>query len=289
MAPERPPTLTIDEVLERFDGLLIDAYGVLVHATGAFAGAGAFVERLDRQGVPFVVVTNDASRLPETCADKYASHGVRVDPSRIITSGSLLDAYYAEHDLAGARTLVLGTPDSHTYAERAGAKVVDPAAFARGGGDFEVLVIGDESGFDFLPTIDEAITTIFRRIEGGRPPRLVLPNPDMLYQRSEDAFGIASGMVAHLIERAIRQRYPGADLHFDRLGKPHPPMYEVARDQLGCEQVAMLGDQLDTDIRGAVDAGIDAVLVTGGVSDLDYALAHSDVRPDWVLESLRTG
>ncbi|MFW5966720.1 MAG: HAD-IIA family hydrolase [Persicimonas sp.] len=276
-----PPTLSVDDLFDRYEALLIDAYGVLVHTTGAFPGAVEFVDRLHETGMPYAVITNDASRLPESCVEKYRGDGLDIPLERVITSGSLVIEYIEEHGLVGADCLVLGTGDSRRYVERAGAHPVEAEA-----GDFDALIVCDESGFEFIPTVEGALTTLIRKFDAGESPHLVLPNPDLIYQRAVNSYGITSGSVAAIFERALRARYPGRDLTFERLGKPHAPMYERAVERVGTNNCAVLGDQLVTDIKGANDYGLDSVLVATGLTDTDNALAHSPVEPDYLLETL---
>lgn len=278
---ERPPTTSIAELLERYDGLLIDAYGVLVHSSDAFPGARSLVDNLNGLGFPYVVVTNDASRLPTTAAEKYRNCGLDIDVERVVTSGSLLEPYFEDRGLTGADCAVLGTRDSKIYVERAGGNVVDPRER-----DFDVLVLGDDAGFPFRESMDATITRLIRRIDHGESVELVLPNPDLIYQQGPDRYGFAVGSLAQMFEVVLDERFPDLDLKFDRLGKPHHPIYEEAERRIGSENVAMLGDQLATDIDGANRAGIDSVLVSGGVTNLETALASSAVQPDFILDSL---
>jgi 4-nitrophenyl phosphatase len=71
------------------------------------------------------------------------------------------------------------------------------------------------------------------------------------------------------------------------IGKPQPLMLELAMHALGGSSVdtAMLGDRLDTDIQGAVAAGLRSILVLTGVSTREE-LAAGPLRPDLVVESL---
>ncbi len=277
----RPAQTSIRELIDKYDGLLIDAYGVLVHTSGAFDGAVDFMGRLSDEDVPYVIITNDASRLPESCAAKYRRDGLDIPVGRIVTSGSLVIDYFEEHDLEGARCLVLGPPDSKRYAERAGAELVEVED-----GDFDVLIIGDESGYDFVPVVDETLTILFQKLDAGDDFELLLPNPDLIYQRSAKSFGFTSGSVANLFENAIRARYPGCGVCFRRLGKPYAPMFDEAIERMGTRNCAVLGDQLDTDIKGANDYGLDSVLVATGLTDLENTLAHSTVQPDYILPAL---
>lgn len=279
---QRPAPISVDDLFANYDALLIDAYGVLVHADSAFDGAVEFVARLHAQRMPHAIITNDASRLPESCAAKYRRDGLDIAADHIVTSGSLTADFFERRGLHGASCLVLGPSDSEQYAARAGARLVDADH-----GDFDVLLIGDASGFDFVPTMDKALTTLFRKLDADEPVELVLPNPDLIYQRSQNSFGFTSGSIAALFENALRSRYRGADHTFTRLGKPYAPMFERGVDLVGTRNCAVLGDQLATDIKGAHDFGLDSVLVATGLTDVDNCLHRADVQPDFVLPSLR--
>lgn len=251
---------TIDELIERYEALLFDAYGVLSHSVGALPGAAEVIARLNRMGKPYYVLTNDASALPESRAVRFRRAGLDVDASRIITSGSLLEGYFAEQGMRGARCVVMGTADSAEYVRRAGGVVVATDD------EFDAVVIGDQSGYPFIETLNAVMSALFRRMDAGEAPRLLLPNPDLIYP-DDEGFGMASGSVALVLEAALGQRYPrGAGLRFERLGKPHPAMFAEARRRSGARDMVMIGDTPETDIRGANRFGIASALVGSGVA-----------------------
>jgi ribonucleotide monophosphatase NagD (HAD superfamily) len=226
------------------------------------------------------VLTNDASKLPQTAAARYRGFGLPLTEEHIITSGMLLARHFAQHGLAGARCAVIGPPDSSRYVELAGGEVV-PA-----GSDFEVLVVGDESGFPFLEVIDATLSSLIRRLDRGDRVHLILPNPDLIFPRGLDHFGIAAGSVAMLFEAAIELRYPDRQrLRFARLGKPHAPIYEEGLRRCGTRNAVMIGDTLDTDIRGANACEIDSVLLHTGVTRPQVSTADG-VRPTYLMRSL---
>ncbi|HEX3481082.1 MAG TPA: HAD hydrolase-like protein [Kofleriaceae bacterium] len=258
MAAPPPEPATIAELLDRYDGVLLDAYGVLVDDRGLLPGAAALLAELDRRGTPFAIVTNDASRLPATYAARFARHGVRLAAERVVTSGSLLPGYFRDHGLVGARTCVLGTPDAFAYV-RAGGGV--PVALERGMA-IDAVAVCDDSGTPFVDGIELAFSAVVRAVEAGRRPALVLPNPDLIYPKGDAEYGFTAGAMALLIEAALGRRLPGHGLVFDRLGKPGPQLFAEARNRVG-GHVVMIGDQLETDIAGACAAGIDAALLAG--------------------------
>ena len=269
--------ITIEALIERYAVLLLDAYGVLVNDSGALAGAADLIRMLNRTQKPYYLVTNDASKLPQTTAARFQSYGLEIAPNRIITSGTLLKNHFKIHNLQGARCVVLGPDDSAQYVVDAGGKVVPPAE------DFDAVVIGDEAGFPFVETVDTVLSVLFHKVERGEGFQLILPNPDLLYPKADGGFGIASGSVALIFEAALQLRYPGRPhLRFARLGKPHPAIFQEALRRSGTRDMIMIGDQLETDIRGANAFGLDSVLVGTGITD-----ATADAMPDQAQPTFR--
>jgi HAD superfamily hydrolase (TIGR01450 family) len=276
------PRTSINELIERYDVLLFDAYGVLVHANGAMPGARETVTRLNQANKPYAVLTNDASKLPEAATRRYQGFGLDISAERILSSGMLLREYFQQHHLQGADCTVLGTADSERFVEQAGGAVV-PA-----GTPCDVLVVGDENGYPFVEALDETLSALFRSIDRGDKVRLVLPNPDLIFPQGEDRFGIAAGSVALIIEAALRRRYPlRSDLIFDRLGKPHPDLYETAMARFGTRNAVMIGDQLETDISGAASCDIASALIATGVAIVDESTAAASIRPTYWMPSLQ--
>lgn len=281
--PSDPRETSVDALLERYRGFLLDAYGVLVDATGPLPGAARLIERLEAGRRPWMVVTNDASRSPETCAKRYQALGLPVPADRVVTSGSLLKGHFERSALTGTPCLVLGPPDSHAYVTRAGAIPVGPDRV-----DFEEtasIVIGDESGFDTLTGLDVALSLAYARRERGRRLALILPNPDLVYPKRPGHFGLAAGSLAVMLESALELRWPGAaENRFVRLGKPSRALFDEATARLGTRDVVMIGDQPATDIAGARAAGLDAALVMSGVG----RLGRGQATPTYILSTLET-
>ena len=278
-----PPHTTLDELAARYDVILFDAWGVLAGSDFVVPEAPAAIARLNAAAKPYYILTNDASALPETRAARYARMGLPVSADRIITSGSLLTAHFAERGLVGARCVALGTADSATYVEAAGGVRVPFGA------DFDALVIGDQAGFPFLEAADAVLSRLFAKIDAGDTPRLILPNPDLIYPDGA-GFGFASGTVAAMFESALALRYPDRpDLRFTRLGKPRAPMFAEARRRGGSDNMVMIGDTPETDIRGANDFGIASALIATGIGRADASKLPESDRPRYLMRSLASG
>ena len=260
--------------------LLFDSDGVLARWPGAVPGAPHAIDRLNSLNKPYFVLTNDASALPETRAARYRELGLEIDANRIITAGSLLTDHFSNLGITGMRCVVLGTEDSAHYVRAAGGEVV---SFED---NFDVLVIGDQLGFPFLEGTGTVLTNLFRRMDRGETPHLVLPNPDVIYPEG-DGYGFASGAVALMFEAAMALRYAAQDgLVFARLGKPHPALFQEAFRRSGTRDAVMIGDTPGTDIRGANHVGIASVLMGTGVAIGDVSMLPETDRPTYLMASL---
>ncbi|MBD3670459.1 MAG: HAD hydrolase-like protein [Gammaproteobacteria bacterium] len=274
------PHIAIEELLARYHGLLLDAFGVLVDKQGPLPGAVRLIDTLRAEARPWFVLTNSASRLPETMERHYREQGLAIDVDHIISSGMLLTPHFEEYSLQGARSLVLGPDNSQEYVRRAGGEVMqmDEA------GEADVVVIADQAGFDLLPGMNRMLSLVLGQIDAGRAPHLVLCNPDIIYPVGPGEFGFTAGGLAAMLEAILIERYPDSAYRFHRLGKPHAPIFAEGVKRLGTDQVIMIGDQVATDIRGANDYGLDSALIGTG---LGQAGLHPHApRPTWYLPDL---
>ncbi|MBW2524502.1 MAG: HAD hydrolase-like protein [Deltaproteobacteria bacterium] len=280
---------TAGQLIERYQVLLIDAYGVLITHDGVLPGAGELIAHLSSANKPFFIVTNDASRSVERSAERYRGLGLSIAAEQIITSGLLLRRHFADHGLIGARCVVLGPDDSLEYVRSAGGEIVDLDSTE----DAEAVIICDERGFDVMPSLDRVLSMLFRRADDGQSTALIVPNPDLIYPADTGRFGFTAGALAVMFEEALAQRYPDRDdLRFVRLGKPHRAIFEEARRRAGTDDLVMIGDQLATDILGAARYGIDSALVTTGLTrvgadGLPAAGYPADAQATYLLRSLR--
>ena len=275
-----PRPTTIAALLDGYDGVLLDAFGVLIDGGGALHGAAALLAELERRGRPYAVVSNDASRLPQTFARRFAALGLAVPADRFVTSGTLVPEYFRDRGLAGARTCVLGTEDACELVRQGGGVVVGLAP----GMEIDVVAICDDGGTEFLEGMELALSAIVRAVEAGRRPALVVPNPDLVYPKGDGELGFTAGAMAVLLEIALARCLPNVPLEFDRLGKPAPGLFVAASRRLGIApaRLVMIGDQLETDIAGARAAGIDAALLAG-ISRWDPS---SPVAPSYLLATI---
>ncbi|MCF8015920.1 MAG: hypothetical protein K9L65_09510, partial [Chromatiaceae bacterium] len=161
------PLIDLPSLHARYEGFLLDAYGVLVDRERALPGAVALLEDLERAGCPWRVLTNAASRLPEELSETFAALGLSIPAERILTSGALLAKPAVSGDLRGIRALVLGPAGARRYAERAG---IIPVPFEEAL-EAEALIIADQQDLRWPEHMDLAASLLLRRLDAGLPLR----------------------------------------------------------------------------------------------------------------------
>jgi HAD superfamily hydrolase (TIGR01450 family) len=282
-----PIKTDISSLIERYDALFFDSFGVLVDGVDAIPGAVELVDRMNAADVNYFVVTNDASASLATRIKTFTRQGLKVPVERIINSGSLIAGYFAEHSLEGAPTLVLGTQDAKDYTTAAGAKLVE----LDGDTEPDVVVLGHSGPHDWETTLESLLTLFNRRFAQNNPVRLVLPNPDFIYPNGPGVFGFGAASFVDLLEQALNRLHgPHPELIASKLGKPYSPIFTEAVKRAGSNNVAMIGDQLETDIIGANNAGIDSVVVTTGINRRfepeEFEDVADELSPRYILASL---
>ena len=273
-------TAALRDVIQNYDLLLLDIYGVLITARGPCPGAVAFIDHLNHTGKPYRLLSNDASSLPATRSLNLEKQGMHVAPENIITSGMVIADYFREKQLQGSRCGVLGTEDSCRYVQQAGGIVIDLFS----SDTIDVLVICDDIGYPFKDGINAAINAVIKALDQDRQPILLLPNPDIIFPVDDQQMGVTAGAVSLVIEAALTVRYGVERMpRFVPLGKPFPAIYDHARRLAPDKRLLMIGDQIATDIAGARRAGIDSVLITQGVSRIH---PDDDIQPTYHYSSL---
>ena len=258
----------MSSLVDEFDAVVCDLDGVVY--TGSLPVRHA-VDALNALSVPVVYATNNASRTPGQVGDRLRALGVRVEDDRVLTS-----SLAAGQELA--RTVPLGSPVMAVGGEGVSASLrsvgLDPRVPSDGGG---VVAVVQGYGPDVTAADLGAAAAAVRR-----GARWIATNEDLTLP-TEAGPAPGNGSLVAAVRNAV-------DVDPEVIGKPHPPMYQLAARRLGVaiDRVLAVGDRLETDIEGAVATGMDGALVLTGVHGIgDAAAAPVQRRPTHVLEDLR--
>lgn len=247
--------------------LIIDMDGVLWEGERPLPGLTDFFEALRARRTRFVLATNNASRTPDQYVTKLAGMGVAVSLEEVLTSAQATALYLQQRAPAGTRVFAIGEEGVRQALAASGFQLCD--VYETGAA---YVVCGMDRGLTW-----DKLATATLNIRAGAV--FVGTNPDTSLP-TERGLTHGNGAVLAALQA-------GSGVAPVIIGKPEPIMYQQAMRRLEADpaSTAAVGDRLETDILGAVRAGIHSLLVLSGVSrreDLDGL----DYQPTWVLPGI---
>jgi 4-nitrophenyl phosphatase len=245
--------------------LIIDLDGVLYRGDEAIVGAKEFVALLQREEVPFLLLTNNSTRTPGQYVTKLAKMGIAIEESNVLTSAQATALYMEKMAPPEAKVYLIGEEGLRVALQEKGY------TFAERGADFVVVGMDRQLTYEKLK-----IATLL--IRGGA--KFIGSNPDKTFPSEE---GIIPGNGAILA--ALEVATGVAPLV---VGKPEPAIFDLALARMGVDKegAAIIGDRLETDVLGGRRAGLITIFVLSGVTSRQE-LENSSIKPDLVFEDVR--
>ena len=260
---------SLADISGRYDAVFCDLWGCLHDGLRPFPDAVEALRAFRRSGGKVVLVTNaprprasverqiERMGVPRDCWDTIATSG---DSARLaLFQGAV-----------GSRVWHLGPPHDSSFFEP--LKLVDNPI------EIERVPLEDADGVactgPFDPYADPSGLRPQLLAARERSLKLLCANPDIVVDRGQEREWCA-GAIAELYTDM-----GGTSLYF---GKPHPPIYDLARQRLaevGGDRDAVvlaIGDGLLTDVAGAMGEDMDVIYVTGG---LDAEATRTSHGPD---------
>ena len=265
-ASSATPLDGVDVVLADLDGVVYAGAGAIPHAVESLNRAAS-----DRR---LGYITNNASRTDASVAAHLVELGLHTTrPEDVVTSPQAAMTLLADLVPAGSTVLVVGGEGLVVEVEKAGFVVTrsaddQPAAVVQGFAPDVAWVHLAEAAFALKTPVED----------GGIP--WVATNTDWTIPQAR---GIApgNGTLVSAVHTAVGRLATVA-------GKPEVPIFREAVTRFDASAPLFIGDRLDTDIKGAVAAGMRSVHVLTGIDRPKQLLAApSDSRPDFIVGDLR--
>lgn len=257
--PERRLRDAHDLLVLDLDGVLYVGPEAVPHAASALRAAA----------LATAFVTNNASRPPQEVADHLSSLGIPARADQVTTSSQAGAELVRARTREGASVLPVGGPGVRAAVLEAGLVV---AARAEDRPEAVLQGFGREVGWRDLCDVAVAV-------QGGA--LWVATNTDLTIPTERGTMP-GNGSLVGAVRRAV-------DVEPLVAGKPEPGIFTVAVQRAGGSRPLVVGDRLDTDIAGAVRAGMPSLLVMTGVSGpADVFGAPEALRPTHLGADLRS-
>ena len=244
-------------------GFICDMDGVIYHGNRILDGVTDFVNWMINNEKRFVFLTNSAERTPHELSMKLGRMGLDVPASHFYTSA-----------MATAEFLHTQKPDCTAYVigEAALSKALYDQGIYMNDVNPDYVVVGETRTYSF-EKIEKAIELV------NKGAKLIGTNPDITGP-TERGIMPATGALIAPIEIATNKK-----AYF--VGKPNPLMLRHGLRKLGChsEEIAFIGDRMDTDIIAGIESNVDTVLVLSGVTSVED-IDNFPYRPKYVLNGV---
>lgn len=271
---------SLAEIATDYDVLFCDLWGCVHNGITAYPAAIAALQEFRRGGGQVCLMTN----APRPAAQVEASFGRLGIPRDacdvIVTSGDAAqDAMFA--GAVGRKVWHLGPAKDDSF--------FDVPPEWNDAPPIERVPLEEAEGIVCTGPFDEDTETpedyrarlLLARVEGMK---LLCANPDIVVDLGERRIYCAGAIAEFYTDLG------GDSLYF---GKPHPPIYDLARRKLNLKdgaRVLCVGDGINTDIAGAVGEGLDSIFITGGLAAEhmgDDVEAPDPVRlEDWLRQRM---
>ncbi|MCT2540847.1 TIGR01459 family HAD-type hydrolase [Sedimentimonas flavescens] len=251
---------SLAEISASYDALFCDLWGCLHNGVAPFPEAVAALQAFRAKGGKVVLLTN-APRPSKYVIATLDRMGVPKDAYDLVVSSgdAAQDAMFA--GAVGSKVWQLGPEKDDGFftevpPEWQGQSSIERVPFEEAEG---IVCTGP---FDELNEVPEDYRPKFLLAKMRGLPMLCA-NPDIVVDLGEQRIYCAGALAA------LYEEMGGTALYF---GKPHPPIYDLARRKLAAvglpedAGILAIGDGINTDVMGAAGEGIDALFVTGGLA-----------------------
>jgi 4-nitrophenyl phosphatase len=249
--------------LKKYKGYLIDLDGTMYRGTELIEEAPRFVERLQKNEIPYLFVTNNSSRTPAQVAEKLRDFSIPATDEQVFTTSQATANYIYELN-QNASVYVIGEEGIRTAISEKGLTL--------GGEHADFVVVGIDRSISY-----EKLAVGCLAVRNGAT--FISTNGDIAIP-TERGLLPGNGSLTSVITVSTQTKPIF-------IGKPESIIVEQALKVLGAkkEETLMVGDNYDTDILAGIHSGIDTLLVHTGVTTKEHLKGYR-VQPTFVIDSL---
>ncbi|ATN33233.1 HAD family hydrolase [Rhizobium sp. ACO-34A] len=248
----------LSDVSRNYDVILCDVWGVLHNGIDAFPSASEALTAAREAGTTVVLITNSPRPSPDVISQLKMIGVADTAFDGIVSSGDVTRTLIA----AGPKKIFFLGPDRDF-------PLLNGLGVERVSADEAEAIVCTGFFDDETETPEDYHDMLVAFQKRGVP--LICANPDLIVERGSRMIPCAGAVAAYYEQLGGETRVAG---------KPYRPIYDAAMATAGKirgsetakTRVLAIGDGMPTDVRGALDAGLDLLYISGGIHAAEYTV-----------------
>lgn len=266
---------SIEELFDKYENYIFDIWGVIHNGERLYDGVLEVFDKLKKANKNYFFISN-APRPKHVIWKKFKEISLEVDEDLITTSG---DYFLFEHHKTNSKVfskihdkaLVLGEETNHDLLKGISfnrAKTLEDAQY--------LLLLMFANNKEDLKKYDDVFEQAIKlnlTAACPNPDKIVIANHNIRYPAGSFA-----------------KRYEDLGGEVQYFGKPYVDIYSYVfhKFDLNPSKTIMIGDSMETDIKGAYNSKIDSLLIQTGIyfdKDIDDVLLNYNYKPQYLIKS----
>ncbi|WP_427169186.1 HAD-IIA family hydrolase [Fusobacterium nucleatum] len=244
---------------------IIDLDGTMYSGSTNIDGAREFIDYLQSKNLPYIFLTNNATRTKKQAKEHMLNLGFKNIKEEDFFTSAMATAKFIAKNYPGKKCFMLGESGLEEALKEWNFDIVQENA------NFVVI------GLDRNATYKKYSDALHNILAGAK---FIATNPDRLLANN-GTFDIGNGAVIDMLEYA-------SGIEAIKIGKPYQIILDILLEEkkLKKEDIILLGDNLETDIKLGYEADVETIMVCSGVHS-EKDIARLKVYPSKVIKNLK--
>lgn len=248
--------------MAHYKAICLDLDGTVYRGNEVIPDALLFIQDLKQNGIEPYYITNNSSLTADQFQGKLSKMGILTGSDRIMTS-AIASAKYCKEQYDGASVMMIGEEGLEAALVSEGITLTSKNP--------DIVVVGIDRGITYEKLAEASLA-----IRAGA--HFVATNGDLAFP-TERGLVPGNGSFVKLLEITT-----GTTATY--VGKPEPHMLHFIHQKgYQKDEMIMIGDNYDSDIKAGIRFGIDTIYVEGGVTPIQ-SVRKQEIQPTYLVKSL---
>jgi len=254
------------ELIEKYDGYIIDLDGVIYLDKKPLSYSKTFINTLIKKNKNYVFLTNDSTLSPSQYTKILNREGIKCSSNQVITP---INNFIETIRSKNKKTLAFCSKELRKFLIKEGLNIINNKNYKQA----KNLLVSGNKDFSYDDLMYSSLC-----VQNGA--KLYATSIDNSYPTKMGNVPATGSIIAAILKTH--------DTRVINLGKPSKEIFRLAINKLKNKKnkILTIGDNLNTDIQGSNDSGIDSLLVLTGKTNMKL-VKESKTNPTYIKKNLK--